>query len=596
VNATGEMLSTTAVRLLLCVAASIAVVVVIRSSWGERAATRFGRILAVGSAITIGILLVQALVGVHLIGITNDEPVHVSRTNTWLQTRWYIPEQWIDADEQVDDEIPDTKLQTYGGAFSLTAHAVGVATGVEPLGAATLSSGAFAVRRTTSVMVGALGALAVGSSLAAITRRRSIGWWAAAATTAMPLWTGYSMFAVKDTPAATGYSLVTAGCILALVPAVSRRRSVVAAGFIAVGVWFGFGTRIGLWVPLFGTVLIALVYAWLLGPQDVRRTTILVLAAPAAAAALAVAVVHPHNARHPIRWLFDAAVRSADFDDSDRLTLTAGRLLGNKPPWWYLPAWTAASVPLILGTLAFAGVAMVAVRVGRGPAGIRDRLARRDTLVLFWVMQALALPVVAITVDATIYGGLRQHIYVLPAIAVLAAYGVHRLTSTDSGAVVGSARRRLTVGVVAALGILLPTIDQLAMNPYGYVYKNDLAGSIDDRWETDLHWASRREGLWNLPPVTAQVLCYRESTIGEARAPVVRDCTNDPRVKPFLSEIGRRAIVDDPGDDVWVVGRRSNGSPPLTGCEPAANVTRRLHGVDVTMSYVLRCDPAVVAG
>jgi hypothetical protein len=443
------------------------------------------------------------------------------------------------------------------------------------------------------VLVGALGALAVGWSIAAVTGRRSIAWWAAAATMAMPLWTGYSLFAVKDTPAAAGYSLVTAGCILALAPVPSGRRSLVAAAFIAVGIWFGFGTRIGLWVPLFGTVIIALGYAWVLGPRDVRRRTTLVLGAPAVVAALAVAAVHPHNARHPIRWLLDAAGRSADFDESDRLTLTAGRLLGSKPPWWYLPAWMGASVPLILGALALGGAALAAVRVCERSAGLRDRLARPDALMLFWLMQAAALPTVAIAIDATIYGGLRQHIYALPAITALAAYGVHRLTSSDDGAVAVSVRRRSIVGVVAALGVLLPTIDQLAMHPYAYVYKNDLAGSIDARWETDLHWASSREGLWSLPPPT-RVLCYRQPTVEGDQVPAIRDCTNDSYVQAFLSEVGREAISDDAGDDVWVLARRSNGSPPLVGCEPAANVIRRLHGVAVTISYVLRCDPALV--
>ncbi|MEX0789831.1 MAG: hypothetical protein WD178_03555, partial [Actinomycetota bacterium] len=71
---------------------------------------------------------------------------------------------------------------------------------------------------------------------------------------AIPAWTGHSMFNIKDVPSAVGYTLVTAGLVVALSPAAhgpSRRtRRWLVGPAIAVGVFIGVGT-----LPVFGLQL-----------------------------------------------------------------------------------------------------------------------------------------------------------------------------------------------------------------------------------------------------------------------------------------------------------------------------------------------------
>lgn len=210
-----------------------------------------------------------------------------------------------------------------------------------------------------------------------------------------------------------------------------------------------------------------------------------------------------------------------------------------------------------------------------------------------WAVQALGLPLFAIVAHSTLYGGLRHHVYALPALAALAGYAVHRLTSGASEPETVGAGRRVLIGIGAIAALVGPTVDQLTLNPYAYLYKNALAGSVDTQWETDMHWVTAREALWHLP-AGSRVLCYKTATVGTAAPPEIEECTNHPQVQPFLDEMGRRASPVDIGDDVWVIARRYNGSPPAAGCSSVADVTRRLRGREIVISYVLRCDPSVV--
>lgn len=343
-----------------------------RAPWRDvlaRSGPYLGRLLTLGSVAVVAVLLVQAVVGLGRIGVSNDEPGHVARTTHWLESGWHLPDQFFDDQGGLLDSVPTERRHTYGGAFSLTAHVVATIAGVEDWGAARHTADAYLVRHAVVLALGVAAAAAVGCATIVVTRRRSIAAWSAAAVVAMPLWTGYSLFAVKDVPAGAGWTMVTAGCIVAIAPG-ARRRSIAAAGWIAVGVWFSFGTRTGLWLPVTGTIVVALVLAGLQTDRARARRAAAVVGLPALASALLVAAVHRHNAATPITWLWSAVARSADFDQSDRLTLTAGHLLGVKPPWWYLPAWLGASVPLLLAALAVLGLTIVVVAWSHAPRSV----------------------------------------------------------------------------------------------------------------------------------------------------------------------------------------------------------------------------------
>lgn len=527
------------------------------------------------------VLAVQSLLGATRIGVSNDEPGHQSRMNVWFDTGWYLPQRFMDGRQPLED-IDVGRLHAYGAAYSIFGHSTAVLLGAERWGTTERTAEAYVARGIAVALLGISAALAVGWASSVATGTRVVGIWAAAAVMALPLWTGYSMFAVKDVPSGAGWTFVTAALIVALHPSEGWRRPIAVFLMSAAGGWFSVGVRTALWVPL---TTVILVFAALIAARGVARlrTNVVAAAAGVVGGLAGVAALHYRNLATPIEWVTSAVRISGDFHWTGA-TLSAGQLVTEKPPWWYLPAWIGGSLPLLIGALAIAGgVSALLLLARRG--GWRERLSRDAAPVLLWGMQGTMLPLVATVGDATMYAGLRQHLYVLPAFAALASYGAWRLVR----------RPWRWVPALLILALLVPTFEQSQLFPYQFTYKNLLNGPVDDRWESDMHFVSGREALTRVP-ATAQAWCYHQSIrllSGKLRQPGRNKCINNLTFAPFTHEQGINAAKEGEDGQIWVVGRKYRGSPIPVGCVDADSVTRPLRSEEVTLSYVLLCDPEV---
>ena len=272
------------------------------------------------------------------------------------------------------------------------------------------------------------------------------------------------------------------------------------------------------------------------------------------------------------------------------VTLTAGELLSEHPPWWYLPTWVSAALPLLLGGLALLGgvLGVRALLRARGEGWRGSLWGRRDVGLVLALQQALMLPLAAVLTGSVMYSGMRQHIYMLPAVAILIGVGAQRLWAwVETRQPVG--RWRGTAAAVLAAALLVPMAEQLRLFPYDYTYVNPVAriGGVNDRWETDYWVASAPEALSRVPE-TAELRCYLVF-------PTV-PCDTD-QLAPFEGERGSAVDAEWEGDTeaTWAIVRIHAGNEPPEYCEDADSVTRRLGGEDVTMAYVLRCDPEQLA-
>ena len=161
--------------------------------------------------------------------------------------------------------------------------------------------------------------------------------------------------------------------------------------------------------------------------------------AVAAGAALGIAAVwaiYPKAFAEPLKLLVHSVSDSAGYP-IEIVTLTAGQLLPTNPPFWYLPAWFAASIPILIGGLALVG-AILGVRAllrSDDEGRLRAALRRPELGLLLVLQQAVLLPAAAIVGHGVMYDGLRQHLYVVPAIAILAAVGAR--TALGPGALGG---------------------------------------------------------------------------------------------------------------------------------------------------------------
>lgn len=563
---------------------------------GWRRALRDPVVVIALVVLTLGIA--QMLLGALRVGVTWDEPMHVGRTRAYLSTGWFVP--WSEQEET--GEIAELRRYVYGPAASLLAHAGNVVAGFEQPGELEVTSRAYGGRHLVMAGLGALTALTVGLAGWVLTRSRRIGLWTAAALTALPSWTGHAMFNIKDLPAATGYTLVTVGLALALVEhppdRLARWRPALVVAAVAAGIVLGFGTRLAFWVPLGIAVLAALVL-WALGWRTHgrvwRRAPLAVIGGALAGLAGTVAI-YPRVFADPLA-LVVGSVRASSAFPWGGSTLTAGRVLpAQELPWWYLPAWLGARLPLLLGALTVAGVVLVLATTlrGRRPEHPADTGFTRfvpDGATGGWllvVLQATMLSGGAVVLGAVMYDGIRQHLYVVPALALLAGLAAHRLVAHAHRS--GQRWRRAVVTGVLSIALVVPLAEQLLLFPFNYTYVNAVAGigGINGRWETDYWRAAGHEAITRVP-AGEQVLCTALERPGSDSPAGFWEC--GPKVSTFAFRQGSRAVEHpDAPDGVWVIGpiRRERVPPDI--CTPMDDVTRWVRGEQVLMMRVMICE------
>lgn len=531
---------------------------------------------------------IQLVAGALSTGVTIDEPIQAEEAQSWLDDGWFTqPALLVDGKPGKSKEVD--RPYVYGPAFEATAHGLNVAFGNESSGEISESPAAYDVRHLLSALLAALAVGAVGLAVARLTGSRRFGLWAAAALLAIPAWTGHGFFNPKDIPGGCGYTLVTVALVLALADAAEGRagvrRSAGIGAMLAGGIFIGAGTRLALIAPF----LLALgVYAALrlgqrrLGRAPGGRGADIAVAAGAMAGFAAIAILYPNVASNPLRLLQRSIAGSSAYRWHG-FTLTAGRLLPERPPWYYLPAWIGASCPVLLGLLGVGG----AVGGARSLLRARGRrwrgpLWRRSDLGLALVlMQALLLPVGSVLVGAVMYDGMRQHLYVMPAVAILAGVGAHRLWAW-AGTRRRPGRWRAAAVVAVVVALLAPMAEQTLLFPYNYAYVNAIAGidGVNGQWETDYWFASGPEAGSHVPS-GARTRC-------ELEYPYWR--CGRPQLAEVAAEKGTDVAERWRGDrGTWMVLRRHDGNAPPRGCHEAADVTRWLRGEEVIMSYVLRC-------
>jgi len=531
----------------------------------------------------------QLVAGALSTGVTIDEPIETEETQSWIDDGWYLP-GYLLVDGKPDPSNELASPYVYGPVFGATAHLANLVLGNESSGEISSSAASYDVRHLLTALLAAIAVGAVGLAVWRLTGSLRFALWAAAGLLAVPAWTGHGFFNPKDIPGGCGYTLVTVALLLALAETTRARppawRRLGIAALLAGGTFIGAGTRLTLLVPL---LLSLLAYAALrlaqrqLGRVDTGRSVDVAVAAGAIVGFGSIAAIYPKAASSPFSLLTKSVSGSSGYPWHG-FTLTAGRLLSEHPPWYYLPAWIGGSYPVLLGALAILG-ALAGVRSllrARGRAW-RGALWRRPDLGLVLVLQqALLLPVGAVVIGAVMYDGIRQHLYVLPAIAILAGLGAHRFwTWTGTRERVSGWRAAAAALLLAAL--LVPTVEQTVLFPYNYAYVNPIAGigGVNGRWETDYWFASGPEAGSHIPSgVEAGCLLEYPSW----------PCDEDQRAE----------IAEQQGTDVaskwrnahsgsWLILRRHDGNAPPAGCGEAGDVTRWLRGEDVIMSYVLRC-------
>jgi hypothetical protein len=416
------------------------------------------------------------------------------------------------------------------------------------------------------------------------------------------------MFNVKDLPTAAGVVLTLWGLVVLSRPLsyIGPKGVAGAVGLLAVGGIISVGTRPGTWLLVSGLALTLLAGTWwtvtpkigLLASSRLALARLAGLALAAGAAMAVLGLVYPRLFGSPIEALIRSARVSSDYGGWSGWTLTAGVVHGQPPPWWYLPSWFGAQLPLLVLVLGAVGAAVVLVSALRVAA---RRGHPAQDVEIGWILVLVAgtaAPVVAVVSGATVYTGIRQLLFVLPPIALLAVRGLATALRVADPVSLKSPHVRGVAWVAVVLGLLAPTFDQARLFPYGYVYLNEMATlrPVDGSWPTDYWRASFRELLVQVPS-TGPLACSLAAEQDGVRNRGAALRFEERRVSACSRLVdpardGRDLRGSLLGGEFWYLRQNQFGRDLPSNCVVEGEVVRTLRGQQLLMSYLARCtDP-----
>jgi hypothetical protein len=517
-----------------------------------------------------------ALVGIGMsaagsqkIGLFTDDPGHALRLTHYLDNGLYIRD--FEVRRTVDGDVPDGAY-VYGPATLLLSHDVNRLLNDEEPDSAGMWPYQYAVRH------GVVAAIGLACLLAAAGLAWSVmGSWRWAVVTAgilsaIPLWTGQTMFNPKDVPVAAGHTLFTLGLVLlAAAKPTAKLWSLLASGFIvAAGTFLALGTRPGTWAPML--VVLAVFVLAVIRSRPIQTRANLVRIGLVTVGSFVVAyggllALYPRVFSNPLTMLRVSASSSADYVSFGGQPRSDRR---------YVFVHLLTDMPLGLLTLMVIGTVLVVWML----VVQRRRAANVDGMALVGA-QAYAVLVAAVVLDTSLYNGLRQLLFAFPALAVLATIGLAALVTSLAGK--NLAQALLTVA--AGLALVLPTAVQLAMFPYQYSYINVAAEQLGVQAEDDYFGTSFRE-FADEPPQSVKIICPFQRFGGVAYR-TEPDCRT--REQGTLSTYwkGRKALDKPKAGEYYALLRGTRPTPP--NCEYFSEVRRWRNLESTVMSRMFKC-------
>lgn len=530
--------------------------------------------VVVGAVAVIAAAALMVIWGGWTTGISWDEPYHVQRLTNFITHGWYLIDDNL-IGGQPHESVGDTYV--YAPVAALVAHAANVLAGNEALGDVATTPSAIGVRHLVIAVIGMVGTLAAAGMTRLLTRSWRWALVTGALLSAMPGWTGHTMFNIKDVPVATGYTLASLGMMVlvhAQVAAPARRRTRVIGMVLAcTGIVLAVGTRPGIWpgpAAAAGIVVLATVLR-----RQLRAAVMIggtVVGAGLVSWAV-LAVVYPKAFLH-LAWILGSVSSSASY--------------GGRGSPLYVPRTALIEIPTVtLMLVLFSFCVWWLAPKARGTDG------HRVTLVAVVVSQTLVIPALATAAGSTFYDGLRQILFSYPTCAVLVTLILRAAVGKTSTAKPVT-RRLLMVATLVAM--LLPTVVQARLFPYNYAFTSELGAaaglnSRGDYWRTSLRELAPQipagEHLVCTPVLGSDDTYLRFSPLTYPLAARANDCRRDAisPVAPYLSASDPSAY---PLDSFLAVSSEFFGASG--NCAVLDEVIRTPYFAPRRISEVSRCD------
>jgi len=519
--------------------------------------------------------------GSQVIGVSWDEPIREDALAEYFRSGWLIPRAYFG--EGTADQV---LAVVYAPVALLMGHATGAILGTHAWFVNSVAVNAYEARH----LFVALTSLLAVASVAATARFLLKSWhWSllsVALIFSIPLWVGHSMFNIKDVPVAAGFTLYTLVLTtLAIRTPTGRNAWITVIGFSAGGV-LALGSRPGIWVAIAAST-VGIIFLILL--LDTRSTGLSVALRSAfsrlglvlASVTLSYGVlwvVYPAVFNNPWSLMLESLSGSQRFP-AQATTLTAGIEMSSQSPWLYIPLWLMAQMPIIVLLSAAVGALWLGrkyvLSIFRSSPG--DPVMRGGIAVF---LQVVIVPLGAILLGSTLYGGVRQLLFIFPALALLSMLGIRALVMLAAS----SSRQwtiQLTWGVLT-LGLVVPMIAQVRLFPFNFAYFNAAAATekVNGNWDVDGWWLSDRE------LVAGQVFPNRTVCVESSNRPLAA-CSQVGVIEPFLETSDSSDLILR--EDEYVSLTRFDQEMNSDSCNTWKEVTRGLFWQDLQLSRVDIC-------
>ena len=200
---------------------------------------------------------------------------------------------------------------------------------------------------------------------------------------------------------------------------------------------------------------------------------------------LTIVLLYPSSWQSPFQFIVETLGYFANHEWNPLNHFQGEFIPAKETPWTYLPVWYSVSVPEIFLIFGCMGLVITSVKY-------KSFSPLQQSSAILLGLQLFFFPIAAIVKNSTVYDGLRQFLFTLPALATFAAIGLVWIFQITPP--------KIKLGLVSLILILCLNIvhNMIQLHPYEYIYFNRLSGGLStakEHYETDYLGLSLKETL-----------------------------------------------------------------------------------------------------
>lgn len=525
--------------------------------------------------------------GAVKVGVSTDEPYYVEATENYLNYGWYLSDQYLE--ESKNRELEHPNVYVYGPVPDIFSHKLNVYFGNEKTNILSRDSASHQVRHVFISLL-FMGFLAITFFVInGITKSLKFSLLTVVILLSIPELVGHSMFNQKDVSVAIGVTLFTYSLIL-----INTKKNLSALFIGVLGIILSLGSRPGIWLLIIVLLIGSLIFNLFLNRSWAQVIKELSLALFTILIGVIVLIwIYPNLFLNFLDLLIKSYTNSSKywaFHD----TLTNGRIEKYPISKFYIPDWLITELPIFLLVAFLISTLYFIYQTFSFNRNSQDVVINLFGFLL--LIQIFTIPIYIFFFSSNLYSGLRQILFIFPAIGLLVSLALYRADKN---------LKESLVTVFASLSfygyLALINYEQLKIFPFSYAYVSEVRtlDEVNDNWPTDFWRLSYRElapkvdknGLAVCNPFLLENGQHIDDKLRGWPFSENNLCENDPRFEPYLKDIGQTSNLKLNNDlQYWYIRSNDFGYNIPSNCTLVDEVSRSLRGKRLMMSYLSLCE------